>query len=907
MLEEFDKQDGLRQIYNVISILPILANSNEDDYNLSADEENAERQVIRHVCVAMKKYFESHLFYKHTQVTRSSPSIPSRALKNSQEVINEQIMYLQNSLPMKANFQPVNLFLSLGGIKLFVLIIANSYEWNYSGRAETVRSALDVLNICCVLPKVHAVLCERVDFPGDAPATAALNIILGASEGEIVADSEVQKSALSLLVNCVCAPIQRISGSLARFGSTKKKIPDKNSEELIQKVWETVRSNNGIIVLLQLITTKTPITDADMIRGMACRALAGLARSETVRQIISKLPLFVSGQLQQLMRDPILQEKRAEHVQFQKYALELIERVSGKPINVDTSMANIHKSNVVAQTKIHFNDKQLYMLIYRHLIENGLVNSADSLLKEAKLEGFKPQTTNESVHSPFVSRSPMIQRSRINKKNIDNSVQQVQEQMEAPKMPIVPTTPTAIKLVKKTLIPQSPLTQTQNSLEKQATSDVFIPISTNHKNSIASVGNNVTLNTIVTEYLTNQHSLCKNPMSTCPTFNLFLPHKCPDPKSGRNAFAIPMNIASRHFKRQQGYVTASRKFDRRFVHSNFDALRTLRVADVDICFTVCDFHKTDENAVIAGTHNGEVRVMHLNDTAEDYSVSCSDSYINNVICSRNGELVLTSSTWHPPLSTLWSIGDKQFFSKLTFDEEEYVEFNNLTQDRVLGTKGERATIFDINTGQVIQTLQPNIFNQYSKNRATFSPSDELILSDGVLWDVKSGVQIHKFDKLNNQLSGVFHPNGNEIISNSEVWDLRTFHLLRTIPALDQCQIRFSPLNALYAFNIHTETSDDEKGYESSFKVLDSFDYSSISTIDTRKSIYDLVVNNNGCQLAICENQGGYESVSESVIRIYAVGRKRDPEDEEIEDDMGSDEEEDGLDSMSDGEENGKKY
>ena len=60
-------------------------------------------------------------------------------------------------------------------------------------------------------------------------------------------------------------------------------------------VWETVRSNNGIIILLQLMMVKTPITDADYIRGMACRALAGLARSETVRQIISKLPLFVNG------------------------------------------------------------------------------------------------------------------------------------------------------------------------------------------------------------------------------------------------------------------------------------------------------------------------------------------------------------------------------------------------------------------------------------------------------------------------------------------------------------------------------------------------------------------------------------------------------------------------------------
>lgn len=51
-------------------------------------------------------------------------------------------------------------------------------------------------------------------------------------------------------------------------------------------------------VLLTLMTLKTPITDVDAIRGLASRALAGLARSESVRQIISKLPLFNSGQLQ---------------------------------------------------------------------------------------------------------------------------------------------------------------------------------------------------------------------------------------------------------------------------------------------------------------------------------------------------------------------------------------------------------------------------------------------------------------------------------------------------------------------------------------------------------------------------------------------------------------------------------
>lgn len=48
-----------------------------------------------------------------------------------------------------------------------------------------------------------------------------------------------------------------------------------------------------------------------------------------------------------LMRDPILQEKRQEHVSFQKYALELMERLSGKTKHtgneLEVSLANIHR------------------------------------------------------------------------------------------------------------------------------------------------------------------------------------------------------------------------------------------------------------------------------------------------------------------------------------------------------------------------------------------------------------------------------------------------------------------------------------------------------------------------------------------------------------------------------------
>lgn len=60
------------------------------------------------------------------------------------------------------------------------------------------------------------------------------------------------------------------------------------------------------------------------------------------------------------------------------------------------------------------------------------------------------------------------------------------------------------------------------------------------------------------------------------------------------------------------------------------------------------------------------------------------------------------------------------------------------------------------------TLIPKLSNQYNRNRAKFDATNELVLSDGVLWDANSGKEIHKFDKLNQNISGMFHPNGLEV-------------------------------------------------------------------------------------------------------------------------------------------------
>lgn len=52
--------------------------------------------------------------------------------------------------------------------------------------------------------------------------------------------------------------------------------------------------------------------------------------------------------------------------------------------------------------------------------------------------------------------------------------------------------------------------------------------------------------------------------------------------------------------------------------------------------------------------------------------------------------------------------------------------------------------------------------------ATFNPTDDLVLNDGNLWDVRSNKLIYKFDKFNQYTSGCFHPRGLEVVINSEI-------------------------------------------------------------------------------------------------------------------------------------------
>lgn len=102
-----------------------------------------------------------------------------------------------------------------------------------------------------------------------------------------------------------------------------------------------------------------------------------------------------------------------------------------------------------------------------------------------------------------------------------------------------------------------------------------------------------------------------------------------------------------------------------------------------------------------------------------------------------------------------------------------------------GGAPRQARIFDLATHQALATLSlddvpslaPLVGTPGSSRRspgsggACYSPSDELLLWGNVLWDPRTPAPVHRFDAFTDpgNSAGAFHPNGLEVILNSEIW------------------------------------------------------------------------------------------------------------------------------------------
>ncbi|EFO23215.2 hypothetical protein LOAG_05271 [Loa loa] len=978
VLERFDDYDGPRRLFNYISTLTLLQ---EDSDNVLSDEHlYTSMQAIRNTCMAFRSYMAAHIFVKVEHLKRTHVSrlqylrdivIPScvhglpanKGMHLDDENLKNCIWILLHTLGLHSSWRPVDELKRLGVIRTMYFLVGTANSWNGGSKIEILKMSLDVLWMCSAVPRIQMDICEST-LKIREQNVESVGAILEFCEGEMMADSEVQFAALRVIINCVCAPLERHSGRLAISPSTSdtlvhvsdsriscrsvgtpykiRKQKKAQMEFFLEKVWSTIRKNNGIMILKKLLYTETPITEADALRGMACQALNGLARSESVRQILEVMPLIANSELCALMREPVLQERRAEHARFCEQAHLLIEKVTKKRIHdfpKDLTKEKLWKWHIVAHTKVVYSDKELLQLIHQHLIKKGLFKTADNLKEEASL----PDIPASRVSTRLPSVGALPKRFENTFSDIDNDIisgktlilstfggsnrRRRSERLTAPVITAEYTLVNEQRDQAATLL-STPISKSTKVLSiagrrhcdgsPPGTSFLSCHSTDLRKLEVTGSSESVTnsqlplampvppkdLDEIVTDFFRKQHSTCCNPVSICPPFSLYYPHHCPEPQ--RKRFA-PKNIANRFLSRPLISAAWNRERFREDIHFAFSRFRPVRsFTESEETFTCCSFSIDDEH-ILLGSYAGALNWFNIHTGAEESNTECHHSAITGIEQSKDGSLLLTSSAFVKPLSSLWRIGETQEHM-INFPDEYFVEFNKTAQDRIIGTQGSKATIYDTETGRaVVRLFDDTLANNYTRNKAAFDPRDELILNDGILWDPRLGMKVvHKFDKMNAVNCGMFHPRGNEVIINSEVWDVRNFKLLHSISALDQCKIVFSGgTDAIYGSAYLDVEEIDERfrqTFACSFRTFDSTTYKVITTVDAKRALFDFCADHNDQYMALIEAHGNADDLlelRENVCRLYEVGKRREADEcDDEQEETGDDNEDDDMGSSS---------
>ena len=139
----------------------------------------------------------------------------------------------------------------------------------------------------------------------------------------------------------------------------------------------------------------------------------------------------------------------------------------------------------------------------------------------------------------------------------------------------------------------------------------------------------------------------------------------------------------------------------------------------------------------------------------------------------------------------------------------------------------------------------------------------------------------------------------QVILNSEVWDLRKFKLLRSVPSLDQTVIKFNGRgDVIYAIlrrNLEDVTSSINTRRVRhplfpAFRTIDAVTYSDIATVQIDRGVLDLTTEPNDSLLGVVAMDDPDEMFSSA--RLFEVGRKRPTDDDSDPEDGGDSDDED---------------
>jgi HIV-1 Vpr-binding protein len=154
----------------------------------------------------------------------------------------------------------------------------------------------------------------------------------------------------------------------------------------------------------------------------------------------------------------------------------------------------------------------------------------------------------------------------------------------------------------------------------------------------------------------------------------------------------------------------------------------------------------------------------------------------------------------------------------------------------------------------------------------------------------------------------------QVIINSEVWDLRSFKLLRSVPSLDQTTITFNTTGDVIYATLRRNSDDIMTALHprrmrhplfSAFRTMDAVDYSDITTTVVDRCVLDLATEPTDSFISIVAVESNEEM--DSFARLYEVGRRRPTDDDSDPDDGGETEEEEEDDDDDDDDDDGELH
>ena len=405
------------------------------------------------------------------------------------------------------------------------------------------------------------------------------------------------------------------------------------------------------------------------------------------------------------------------------------------------------------------------------------------------------------------------------------------------------------------------------------------------------------LDSIMTTYLRAQHRQCTVPIAACAPFSLLEPHACVEP---RHLLDAPKNLSHRLARREwlnpRGGA-GGRTRDRHFVFSRFRPLRTLR--DEGTVLTAAAFTGSGGDRILTGSHEGELRLF---DTGDGDVIEVVDGGHSGPIRT----LKVSPPSCYKPLALtcsstevqLWDVANMEHGSAHVFEGSCGGAFDpSATRIAIVGEDlVGTARLIDCSTGDVVSTFTPAHISANSAprlNRAArfadvcFSPGDGgMVLWGNMLWDVRLPHPVKKFDRFSDGGGVCFHPSGNSVILNSEVWDLRSERLLRSVPALDGTHLSWTRAGdvALASFRlpkdeqVSTVLRRSKHPLRAAYRTIDATDYAEITTVETQHTLVDLCWDTGTDSLCATVEYDAQDTL-DSVVRIHECGRLRPGDDD----------------------------